>query len=130
MSLRSAVADALDRVVDPCSLAARAPTSLTDMGLVDWELDDSTGDVTLRLMLTSPCCVYGPRMLDAARHELQAVQGVGAVHTSIDYGAVWSPARMTAVGLDGLAARRASSTELDDVRPYDWGVPDGAGAGV
>ena len=130
MSLRSAVADALDRVVDPCSLAARAPTSLPDMGLVDWELDDTTGDVTLRLMLTSPCCVYGPRMLDAARRELEAVEGVRAVCASIDYDAVWTPARMTADGRAALEARRASSIGLQDVRPYDWGARGGAGAGA
>ena len=116
MSLHDTVRAALDRVVDPCSLAAGAPTSLPDMGLLDWSLDGSVVQVTLRL--TSPCCVYGPRMLEAVRAELMTVPGVTEVRAAIDYAAVWTPQMMTAAGRRALDARRADSRALGDVRPY------------
>ncbi len=119
MSLAADVAAALDRVVDPCSLQARAPQSLVDMGLVDWSVDP-TGAVALRMWVTSPCCVYGPRLAEAAGRELRAVAGVTDVQVTFDHTVLWSPAMMTAAGRASLAARRAASAAAADVRPHRW----------
>jgi len=119
VSLAADVAAALDRVVDPCSLQARAPLSLVDMGLVDWSVD-AAGAVALRMWVTSPCCVYGPRLAEAAERELRAVAGVTDVRVTFDHSVLWSPEMMTAAGRDSLTARRTASATATAPRPHRW----------
>lgn len=118
--LHAAVGAALHRVVDPCSLTAKAPLSLVDMGLVDWTADDATGQVAVRLWVTGPSCVYGPRLAAAAEREIRRLEGVTAVDVSFDHDVLWSPSMMTPTGRAALAARRSSSLAAAPVRPRQW----------
>ena len=64
-ALDDAVRAALHQVCDPCSIAAQAPVSIIDMGLVrDWKVDN--GELVVRMALTSPSCTMGPHMMRAA----------------------------------------------------------------
>lgn len=109
---------AVDRVVDPCSLAIGMPLGLAAMGLVD--VVDVSPLVELRLRLTSPCCAYGPTLAAAMAAEVGRLRDVVDVHVEIDYGAMWSPARISVDAAASLQRRRAHTVSVTGVRPHDW----------
>lgn len=118
-SVERAVDAALDAVVDPCSNALGEPLGLLEMGLVA-DRSIVAGHVEVAMRLTSPCCAYGPTMAEAARREIERVDGVTSVAVRIDHAAVWTPEQITPVAADRVRARRAATVELTGVRPHDW----------
>jgi metal-sulfur cluster biosynthetic enzyme len=105
----SAVRRALDRIVDPCSVAASAPAGLDSMGLVRDVVvrpGDTGARVAVRIAVTEPNCVMGPSFLASAREVLAAMEGVADVDVSLDDAGDWSPADMDP----------AYATRLADVR--------------
>ncbi len=116
-----AVAAALDRVVDPCSNALGEPLGLREMGLATVVgIDDTVGEVTVTMRLTSPCCAYGPTMALAAERELRGVAGVTSASVTIDHGAVWTTDEILPEASVRLTDRRVRTLAVADHRPYDW----------
>ena len=83
-SIDNAIRRALHQICYPCSIAAQAPVSILDMGLVrDWDIDDE-GNLTVRMALTSPSCTMGPHMIRAAEQLLSAVPGLKSARVEVD----------------------------------------------
>jgi metal-sulfur cluster biosynthetic enzyme len=119
-ALRSAVAGAIAEVDDPCSIAANAPLSIVEMGLVrGWTVDDD-GHVEVVVSPTAPSCTLMGSILQGIEQRVGALAGVSAVDVTIDTDFVWSPSEMTAAGQARLAARRNGSMARVPVRPRQW----------
>ena len=111
---------ALDTVVDPCSVSARVPLGLAEMGLVFDVTEPEPGHVVVTMGITSPCCVYGPKLAAAAEAALADVAGVRTAEVRIDYTTDWTPARMSPVAHQRLGAVRSASQRVAPIEPYDW----------
>lgn len=117
-----AVRAALDRVHDPCSVAAGAALGLGEMGLVrSCEVDDDTVRVTIGV--TGPGCTFVGLLLDRAAEAVRAVPGVRAVDVQLDPAFVWDPDHLTPAAAAALDRRRARTVELAAVRPRQWERP-------
>ncbi|MFM2042420.1 MAG: hypothetical protein RLY86_996 [Pseudomonadota bacterium] len=91
--------DVLNRIKDPCSIAAGRPVGLYDLGLVlGWEWTGPAGSahLTLRFCVTFPGCMQAPHFTEAARRDLSALPGVAGVTTLVDTSALWTPDRRKA----------------------------------
>ena len=86
---------ALENVVDPCSIATGVPISLADMGLIK-ELQWLAGDVKVALQLTSPICWQAANILNAVERAVMTVPGVRSVNCTLDPGTEWMPSMMSA----------------------------------
>lgn len=111
---------ALDAVCDPCSLAAGAPLSVVDMGLVVSVDVTDDGDVDLTLCVTGPGCTYVGLLADASTAAVRGLPGVREVRVHLDPTLVWDPSRLTAAGAAAVAARRSRTVELLGLRPRMW----------
>jgi metal-sulfur cluster biosynthetic enzyme len=119
-SIDNAIRRALHQICDPCSIAAQAPVSILDMGLVrDWDIDDE-GNLTVRMALTSPSCTMGPHMIRAAEQLLSAVPGLKSARVEVDPNVFWTPADMTEAGRTMLDSRRQNSLAAAVARPQQW----------
>jgi metal-sulfur cluster biosynthetic enzyme len=90
----SAIRAALERIVDPCSIATGVPISLVEMGLVK-EITSSDGDVTIVLQLTSPICWQGANILSSVDQAVGALPGARSVKCVLDPAAQWMPDMMS-----------------------------------
>lgn len=89
----AAVYDALERVVDPCSIATGVPLSLREMGMIkDVEIEDGAVHVLLRL--TSPICWQAGLILERVREVVDVLPGVRSVTCTMDAGTEWLPDMM------------------------------------
>lgn len=104
--LEREIATALSAVDDPCSVAAGAPLSLLDMGLVrGWELSPD-GDLEVRLDVTTPVCMMAGHFVADAQARLEAIPGLGRVTVRVDPSGDWSPERISPSGRERLDRRR------------------------
>lgn len=118
-TLHEMIEQALHQVCDPCSIAANAPLSIIDMGLVkDWHVKD--GHVTVTMCVTSPGCTMGPNMAKAAEELLCQIDGIGSATVEFDPSIFWSPEQMTEKGKQSLSFRREQSLARAQVRPQQW----------
>lgn len=118
-ALDDRIRDALHQVCDPCSIAANAPLSIIDMGLVEgWEVED--GHIVVTMCVTSPGCTMGPNMARAAEALLSCIDGIESACVEFDPGIFWSPDKMTDQGKDMLAIRRQQSLARAQVKPQQW----------
>lgn len=90
---RNVVLDALDEVLDPCSVAVGKPLGLTSMGLVE-SCTVEGGNVMLVLCTTGPGCLLIGNLLKAADTRVRAIDGVENVSLSVDTSVIWSSVRM------------------------------------
>jgi len=111
---------ALEQVCDPCSIAAHAPLSIIDMGLIQGWLVDGRGNLVVRMCLTSPSCTMSPNMVKAAEELLSAIPGLTSARVEVDAKAFWTPDRMTEKGRDILDMRRQTSLTKAEVVPQQW----------
>jgi metal-sulfur cluster biosynthetic enzyme len=119
-SIHDAIRKALHQVCDPCSIAAHAPVSILDMGLVrDWSIDED-GNLVVRMALTSPSCTMGPHMMRAAEQLLAAIPGLISARVEVDPTVFWTPADMTEAGRAALDRRRQNSLSAAAARPQQW----------
>ncbi|MGY4783698.1 iron-sulfur cluster assembly protein [Rhodococcus opacus] len=88
--LRGQVMASLNKVQDPCSVAAGRPMGLVDMGLVD-RVDIADGIVDVYLRLTSPACYLMTFIESATITEVKACPTITDVHVHPDEGLDWSP---------------------------------------
>jgi metal-sulfur cluster biosynthetic enzyme len=118
--LDQAIAAALHQVCDPCSIAANAPLSILDMGLIlGWEVDDEM-NLVVRMCITSPSCTMGPHMVRGAESLLAQIPGLRSARVEIDPAVFWTPEQMTRSGRDTLSTRRSASVERAGIRPQQW----------
>ena len=116
-TLASRVRDALDTVMDPCSIATRHPLSIVELGLlVDLDVDPE-GEVRVLLRATSPSCVLIGSIMKAAEERVSAVSGVRDVRIELDPDAVWTPDLMPDRGREKLRAARARTISDLGFRP-------------
>lgn len=105
---RAAMLQALDGILDPCSVAARSPVGMTSMGLVRG-LAISTepgGDrVTVTLGLTSPGCMMGALFAAKVEETLMAFADVATVSVVFDHGHIWRPEDASLAYQQSRAAR-------------------------
>jgi metal-sulfur cluster biosynthetic enzyme len=94
--LHALVMAALNRVQDPCSVAAKRAMGLVDMGLIDRVDIDNEGAVEVFLRLTSPACYLMPYLESESLAQVSACPGVTAVAVHPDEGLDWSPDRIAA----------------------------------
>jgi metal-sulfur cluster biosynthetic enzyme len=85
---KATIWEALQQVVDPCSVAHGRPLSVIEMGLVrDVEMVD--GAVTVKLFLTSPICTMIGKFQEMAEDALLPLPGVNQVTVEGDNGLEW-----------------------------------------
>lgn len=115
-----AIRAALNQVDDPCSIAARAPLSIVELGLVrSWSLDDD-GQVDVTVSPTAPSCVLIASIAAGIEGRVGAVDGVTGVRVHLDTETVWLQEMMTGPGRAKLAHRRTTSLRSVPVRPRQW----------
>lgn len=88
------VNEALQGVLDPCSVGRGVPAGLVDMGMVKAVELSSAPDghsiVTVELRITSPACTFQPYFERAVRERLGEVSEVGEVRITWDAEFDWS----------------------------------------
>ncbi len=68
--------------------------NIVDLGLVyDVEVGE-TGDVDVRMTLTSPGCPAGPEIVNDVTRTIKEIEGVGAVDVEIVWEPYWTPERI------------------------------------
>ncbi len=96
--LRESIAQTLEAIVDPCSIASGAPAGLVSMGLVgDINIMQAanSADVEVTLFVTEPGCMMSALFQITAKQKLEQIEGVRNVDVKIDYGHIWGPEQMT-----------------------------------
>ena len=83
------VREALRAVKDP-----ELNLNVIDLGLV-YEIEVSdTGEVDVKMTLTSPGCPVGPEMLSEAHAVLEKLDGVTKVNVELVWEPYWTPEKM------------------------------------
>jgi metal-sulfur cluster biosynthetic enzyme len=119
----------LSRIYDPCSIAAKVPLSILEMGMVVYEVNEA-GEVLITLRPTSPMCELAGSIGQAVIDGVSRIRGVTAVELLLDSTALWMPERMTPAGRAKLAARRDESIRQVGIRPQQWREKGAASAGA
>lgn len=119
--LEEKVRRALAAVFDPCSVAANAPLSILDMGMVTSLEVGEDGGVSIAIRATTLMCTLIACIGEAVEKAIREVPGVTVVEVRIDGAASdWTEASMTEAGRRILAERRRRSLEISPVRPQAW----------
>jgi ATP-binding protein involved in chromosome partitioning len=107
------VVEALDEVLDPCSCMTDHPMSIVDLGLVD-DVGVEGTSVRVRLLPTTPMCMYMPQIMDEAEAKIRKVDGVDVVEVTENVQNLWRPERMA----DHLRADREArlGSRLEEVQ--------------
>jgi metal-sulfur cluster biosynthetic enzyme len=96
----------VNAIVDPCSSAMGAPIGLGDMGIVD-SVDVTDGHVLVRLLPTSPGCLYTGIFDAEIQRRLRSFDWCTGVEVALGGGdEIWTEERMSAQGRARLEVRR------------------------
>ncbi len=87
------VASALGRVMDP-----ELDLSVLELGLVEKQELDSSGNVKVLMLLTTPECPYSALMGGRAVRELKLVPGIRRIEVRLDPTIEWQPERLSEEG--------------------------------
>jgi metal-sulfur cluster biosynthetic enzyme len=120
------VREALDAVVDPCSVVAGAPAGLVQMGLVrSLELSEGESGATIRICIgvTEPGCLMGASFAAQARAQLERLAGVARVEIELDHANDWMPGDMDREYQRRLDAVRATRRAALEHRHTRFGRP-------
>ncbi|MFE7157001.1 metal-sulfur cluster assembly factor [Streptomyces sp. NPDC057636] len=112
--LHAEVMERLNRVQDPCSVAAGRPMGLVDMGLIKQVDITGPGDVTVYLRLTSPACYLMTFLKRESVREVSSCVGVTSVEVHPDEGLDWSPQLIAPTALR-LTGREAPVPQAVDI---------------
>jgi metal-sulfur cluster biosynthetic enzyme len=102
----AAVRAVLNEILDPCSVAARAPAGLDDMGLVEAVAISSGHEgavVTVTLCTTHPMCLVAAVFMTDAHRRVSAVPGVSEVEVRLGDSVNWTSDRMAPAYREQLA---------------------------
>ena len=83
------IAQVLDEIMDPCSVAASVPMGLAEMGVVKSVDVSADGHVDVELRLTSPFCEMVAYMRTETLGKVGAMPGVTGVTVRHDSGLDW-----------------------------------------
>lgn len=115
-----AVAAALHRVKDPCSLAAGSPLSVLDMGLIrSWAYDPDSRRMELVMITTSPGCFLSANMIAAMCEEIGTLDVVEGLDVRVG-DQVWFPDMLSPTAQERLAKGREQRLRRSGVRPQAW----------
>ena len=116
----AAVLAALSAVVDPCSKTNGCCVNLVYLVMVDSvDIDDSSGRVTVYLVLDDPVCLYLFDIRSEIKSRVEALTGVTAVETKVRGDKVWFPDRATDAVRRRLGAdKREVMLELGYKQPH------------
>jgi len=117
--LKAQVLEALEQVVDPCSITAGAPISVVDMGMINDVAVDAQGGVDISMRATSAMCTMIAGIMAGVETQVGRVEGVSEVRVKLTSGSLWTEAEMTDRGRRILEARRARSRRELPVVPYE-----------
>jgi metal-sulfur cluster biosynthetic enzyme len=92
--IEAGVRAALERVVDPCSIATGVPITLPEMGLVAG-VDVTAATATVHLRVTSPFCMHIGNMQERIIEVVGEVPGIEEVEVLVDDGNEWLPSMMS-----------------------------------
>lgn len=92
-TFRAKIVEALQRVVDPCSIATGAPINLIDMGLIE-SIETADGKVSIEIWPTSAFCFQMPIIRDQVVSRVSDVDGVTSVECFVSERSDWMPSRM------------------------------------
>lgn len=88
------VKEALQEVLDPCSVGRGVPAGLVDMGMVKavevGSAPDGHAVVAVELRITSPACTFQPYFEREVRERLGGLPGVGEVRITWNSEFDWS----------------------------------------
>jgi metal-sulfur cluster biosynthetic enzyme len=120
MALRDEIEAAIARVDDPCSIAAKAPLNIFELGLVrSWDVDPD-GDAHVVISPTSPSCILIGSIMEGVKKRVGEVPGVRSVEVELDGETFWTEDLMSEAGRQKLDARRQGSMRRVPVRPRQW----------
>jgi metal-sulfur cluster biosynthetic enzyme len=90
MPTPDAIRKAIRAVKDP-----ELNLNIIDIGLVyDVEVDDETGDVRVRMTLTSPGCPAGGEIIEDVKRVVGDMEGVRSVDVELVWDPYWTPEKM------------------------------------
>lgn len=88
--LETAIVEALQQVYDP-----EIPVNIYELGLIyDVDLRDS-GDVYIKMTLTSPACPVAGSLPGDVENRVRSVAGVGEVEVELVWDPAWNPDMMS-----------------------------------
>ena len=67
--------------------------NIVDLGLV-YDIDNKSGDVEVKMTLTSPGCPAGPEIVADVERAITAVDGINSVDVEIVWEPFWTPERI------------------------------------
>lgn len=110
----------LEEVLDPCSCMSEHPISIVDLGLVDEiEWDESTGTVTVHLLLTSQRCTYFLDIDDEICERVGELPEVSQVEVhQVTSGEIWTADRMADDERQARRERFERRIEEAGITPY------------
>jgi len=110
----------LEAVLDPCSCMSDNPVNIVDLGLVDdIEWDDSSGTVTVHLLLTSQRCTYFLDIDDEICERVGELPDVSDVEVhQVTSGEIWTADRMAEDERRARRERFERRIEEAGITPY------------
>jgi metal-sulfur cluster biosynthetic enzyme len=91
-ALLARIEAALERVVEPCSLAFGKPVSIVAMGLVE-RIEVADGRARITLCLTDAACIHFAGMQRFIRDELLELREIESVEVVQTLDRLWTPDR-------------------------------------
>ncbi|MUV85551.1 DUF59 domain-containing protein [Natronomonas sp. CBA1123] len=90
------VVQQLEEVLDPCSCNTASPVSIVELGLVE-EIQVEDRSVSIRLLPTSPMCLYMGQIMRDAEREVQKIDAIDDVDIEIINATekMWRPERLS-----------------------------------
>jgi metal-sulfur cluster biosynthetic enzyme len=115
----TAIKEALDTVVDPCSRMNGTWMSLMELGMIDSVATRNAGGVLIKLLLDDPTCAYLYEIQRAVRTAALSVPDVSHVEIEVVYDRIWTEDLLSARGREKLRASRARPpSPLLQIAPY------------
>jgi metal-sulfur cluster biosynthetic enzyme len=118
--VKTEIKDKLEAVFDPCSCMSEHPISIVELGLVDdIEWHESSGTVTVHLLLTSQRCTYFLDINDEICERVGEMPEVSDVEVhQVTSGEIWTADRMSEDERRARRERFERRVEEADITPY------------
>ena len=88
-TLKNAIIEALKPISDP-----EIRIGIIDLGLVYDILISDSGNVKIKMTLTTPACPYGEMLIGQTHRAAEKVEGVKKVEVSLVWDPIWDPKTM------------------------------------
>ena len=105
--LEAAVREQVATVLDPCGIHNGTRLTFTELGMIQSVEVDESGEVSVRLLLDDPVCIYLVDIVTSIQEAAARVPGVREVNVDIEGGEVWTPDRLSVEARAKMARWRA-----------------------